>query len=115
MIMNGTAYDRSELENGHDLADTGKQPDADHIKMFVGQLPRTFTEEDCRKVFEEFGPIHSINILRDKVSGQGKGKQTFFSSRQGLFKKNISSHVLRTLENHEKQQWSNQSINQSTD
>ncbi|RWS14322.1 RNA recognition motif domain and Nucleotide-binding: alpha-beta plait domain-containing protein-like protein, partial [Dinothrombium tinctorium] len=37
--------------------------------MFVGQIPRDWNEDDCRALFEEFGEIYSINVLRDKKSG----------------------------------------------
>ena len=50
-------------------------PDPDAIKMFVGQVPRSMDEEDLRKMFEEFGPICQLNVLRDKVTGMSKGKR----------------------------------------
>ena len=50
------------------------QPDADAIKMFVGQVPRHMNESDIRGMFEEFGPVHQINVLRDKVTGHSKGQ-----------------------------------------
>ena len=50
-----------------------KEPDADSIKMFVGQVPRSMDENDLRKMFEDFGPVFQINVLRDKVTGQSKG------------------------------------------
>lgn len=50
------------------------QPDADYIKMFVGQLPRSMDEADLTRLFEEFGRVHQINVLRDKVTGQSKGE-----------------------------------------
>lgn len=49
------------------------EPDPDAIKMFVGQIPRNWDENDLKTMFEEFGPIHSMNILRDKITGQSKG------------------------------------------
>ncbi|KAG1674989.1 CUGBP Elav-like family member 1 [Nymphon striatum] len=49
-----------------------RQPDPDSIKMFVGQIPRSNDENDLRKMFEEFGEVYQINVLRDKVSGQSK-------------------------------------------
>ena len=54
------------------------EPDADAIKMFVGQVPRSMDEDDLRKMFEEFGPIYQLNVLRDKVSGMSKGGQDVF-------------------------------------
>ena len=42
--------------------------------MFVGQMPRHMDENDIRSMFEEFGPVHQINVLRDKITGQSKGQ-----------------------------------------
>ena len=50
------------------------EPDPDAIKMFVGQIPRHWDENDLKNLFEEYGPIHSMNILRDKITGQSKGE-----------------------------------------
>lgn len=50
------------------------QPDPDNIKMFVGQVPRSMDENDLKQLFEEYGRVHSINVLRDKTSGISKGK-----------------------------------------
>ncbi|XP_032570005.1 trithorax group protein osa isoform X6 [Drosophila sechellia] len=44
------------------------QPDADNIKMFVGQIPKTWDETRLRQMFEQFGPVHTLNVLRDKVT-----------------------------------------------
>jgi RNA recognition motif-containing protein len=51
------------------------QPDPDAIKMFVGQIPRSMDENDLRKMFEDYGQVHQVNVLRDKISGQSKGKK----------------------------------------
>lgn len=48
-------------------------PDPDAMKMFVGQVPKAWTEEDVRAVFEEFGRIYSVSVLRDKVTKQSRG------------------------------------------
>lgn len=58
---------------------TGEQPDPDFIKMFVGQVPKSMDEEQLRDMFEEYGRVHSINVLRDKVTGVSKGEFFEFS------------------------------------
>ena len=59
----------SQTQNGH-----REEPDPDTIKMFVGQIPRSMDENEIRKMFEEFGPVFQLNVLRDKLTGQSKGK-----------------------------------------
>lgn len=58
----------------------GEQPDPDFIKMFVGQVPKSMDEEQLRDMFEEYGRVHSINVLRDKVTGVSKGEFCYCSS-----------------------------------
>lgn len=67
--------DNNSDENGKcdDLLEQD-QPDADYIKMFVGQVPRSMDEAQLREMFEEFGRVHTINVLRDKSTGLSKGK-----------------------------------------
>ncbi|GIY38117.1 RRM domain-containing protein [Caerostris extrusa] len=50
----------------------GGQPDPDSIKMFVGQIPRHWNESDLINIFEEFGPIYQISVLRDKMTQQSR-------------------------------------------
>lgn len=52
------------------------QPDPDSIKMFVGQIPRSWSETELKELFEPFGAVHQINILRDRTQNppQSKGK-----------------------------------------
>ena len=59
------------------VTENGRQPDPDAIKMFVGQVPRTMDENDLRKMFEEYGPVFQLNVLRDKMNNQSKGKFSF--------------------------------------
>ena len=63
----------NSVENGS--KSSPEQPDQDTIKMFVGQVPRTMDENELRGMFEEFGPVYQINVLRDKITGQSKGKE----------------------------------------
>lgn len=56
------------------------QPDLDAIKMFVGQVPRTWSEKDLRELFEQYGAVYEINVLRDRSQNppQSKGEALGF-------------------------------------
>ncbi len=43
------------------------------MNIYVGNLSYEVTEEDLRQAFESFGQIESVNIIKDKYSGQSKG------------------------------------------
>ncbi|XP_031634522.1 CUGBP Elav-like family member 1 isoform X3 [Contarinia nasturtii] len=75
-----------------------EQPDPDFIKMFVGQVPKSMDEDQLREMFEEFGRVHSINVLRDKVTGVSKGCcfVTFFTRKAALNAQD-ALHNVKTL------------------
>lgn len=60
------------VDNAVELAKD--QPDADNIKMFVGQIPKTWDEQRLRRLFEQFGRVHTLNVLRDKVTSISRGE-----------------------------------------
>ncbi len=43
------------------------------MNIYVGSLSFDVNEEDLRKAFEEFGKIESVNLIKDKYSGQSRG------------------------------------------
>ncbi|XP_017050588.1 CUGBP Elav-like family member 2 isoform X2 [Drosophila ficusphila] len=75
-----------------------KEPDPDNIKMFVGQVPKSMDESQLREMFEEYGAVHSINVLRDKATGISKGCcfVTFYTRRAAL-KAQDALHNVKTL------------------
>ncbi|XP_022253555.1 CUGBP Elav-like family member 2 isoform X6 [Limulus polyphemus] len=75
-----------------------EQPDPDAIKMFVGQIPRSWDENDLKKIFEEFGAVYQINILRDKITHQSRGCcfVTFYARKAALEAQN-ALHNIKTL------------------
>ncbi|CAG9532172.1 unnamed protein product [Cercopithifilaria johnstoni] len=54
-------------------ASSAREPDPDAIKMFVGQIPRSWGEAECRELFEQFGSVCQLNVLRDKVTQASRG------------------------------------------
>jgi len=43
------------------------------MNIYVGNLARKVSEDDLRKAFQTFGEITSVNIIKDKFSGESKG------------------------------------------
>ncbi|XP_064108721.1 CUGBP Elav-like family member 1 isoform X1 [Macrobrachium nipponense] len=85
-------------QNGRVMNSVHREPDPDAIKMFVGQIPRSMDENDLRKMFEEYGEVYQINVLRDKVTGQSKGCcfVTFYARKSALEAQN-AMHNIKTL------------------
>ncbi|XP_067348859.1 CUGBP Elav-like family member 1 isoform X13 [Channa argus] len=54
------------------------QPDVDAIKMFVGQIPRSWSEEQLRELFEPYGAVYEINVLRDRTQSPPQSKGCCF-------------------------------------
>jgi RNA recognition motif-containing protein len=42
-------------------------------KLYVGNLPYNTTESDLRTLFEGSGQVASVNIVRDRSTGQARG------------------------------------------
>jgi RNA recognition motif-containing protein len=43
------------------------------MNIYVGNLSFDVSEENLRQVFEPFGQVSSITIIKDKYSGQSRG------------------------------------------
>jgi len=43
------------------------------MNIYVGNLSREVTEEDLRQAFEAFGQVTSVNIIKDRYSGESRG------------------------------------------
>ncbi|MBN2612852.1 MAG: RNA-binding protein [Bacteroidales bacterium] len=43
------------------------------MNIYVGNLSYKLSEDDLKQVFEEFGEITSVKIIKDKYSGRSKG------------------------------------------
>ncbi|XP_074534612.1 CUGBP Elav-like family member 2 isoform X2 [Halichoeres trimaculatus] len=76
------------------------QPDPDSIKMFVGQIPRSWSEIELKELFEPFGAVHQINILRDRTQNPPQSKGccfvTFYTRKAALEAQN-ALHNIKTL------------------
>jgi RNA recognition motif-containing protein len=43
------------------------------MNIYVGNLDYGVTEDDLKTSFGEYGTVDSVNIIKDKYSGQSKG------------------------------------------
>jgi RNA recognition motif-containing protein len=43
------------------------------MKIYVGNLPFSSTEEEVRKLFEEHGEIETLNLVNDRYTGRFRG------------------------------------------
>ena len=43
------------------------------INIFVGNIPYAATEDDLKELFQEYGPVATATIIRDRYDGRSKG------------------------------------------
>ena len=43
------------------------------MNIYVGNLSYEVTEEDLKQAFEGFGKVESVNIIKDRYSGEPRG------------------------------------------
>uniref|UniRef100_A0AAQ4PYP7 Cugbp, Elav-like family member 2 n=1 Tax=Gasterosteus aculeatus aculeatus TaxID=481459 RepID=A0AAQ4PYP7_GASAC len=94
MAANGTA---GKMNGALEHSD---QPDPDAIKMFVGQIPRSWSEKELKELFEPYGAVYQINILRDRSQNPPQSKGccfvTFYTRKAALEAQN-ALHNIKTL------------------
>ncbi|XP_043944234.1 CUGBP Elav-like family member 2 isoform X7 [Protopterus annectens] len=80
--------------------DHSDQPDPDAIKMFVGQIPRSWSEKELKELFEPYGAVYQINVLRDRSQNPPQSKGccfvTFYARKAALEAQN-ALHNIKTL------------------
>ncbi|XP_073445106.1 CUGBP Elav-like family member 2 isoform X11 [Dendrobates tinctorius] len=80
--------------------DHSDQPDPDAIKMFVGQIPRSWSEKELKDLFEPYGAVYQINVLRDRSQNPPQSKGccfvTFYTRKAALEAQN-ALHNIKTL------------------
>ncbi|KAI4562172.1 hypothetical protein MJT46_011134, partial [Ovis ammon polii x Ovis aries] len=94
LMSNGTA---NKMNGALDHSD---QPDPDAIKMFVGQIPRSWSEKELKELFEPYGAVYQINVLRDRSQNPPQSKGccfvTFYTRKAALEAQN-ALHNIKTL------------------
>ena len=43
------------------------------MKIYLGNMPFTMSEDEIRTLFEEFGPVDSVSVITDRETGRPRG------------------------------------------
>ena len=76
------------------------------MNLFVGNLTRDVTEADLRELFEPYGKLSSVSIVKDKFSGLSKGfafvempvKAEAEAAIAGLYRKQLKGQSMDVTE-----------------
>jgi RNA recognition motif-containing protein len=76
------------------------------VRIYVGNLPYSVTEDELRTSFEAYGSVESVDIIRDRMTREPKGfafvempdKSQAQSAINGLNGKNLGGRTLTVNE-----------------
>jgi RNA recognition motif-containing protein len=52
---------------------TAEQEKEESMNIYVGNLAFSVSDDELRQAFEAFGQVSSVNIIKDRYSGESKG------------------------------------------
>ena len=60
------------------------------VKLYVGNLPKSTTEDELKTLFAQAGAVASVEVIKDRDSGQSKGFAFITMNEQSEADKAIS-------------------------
>uniref|UniRef100_A0A8C5QIV8 CUGBP Elav-like family member 1 n=1 Tax=Leptobrachium leishanense TaxID=445787 RepID=A0A8C5QIV8_9ANUR len=100
MMVDHCSLNSSPVSKMNGTMDHPDHPDSDSIKMFVGQVPRSWSEKELRELFEQYGAVYEINVLRDRSQNPPQSKGccfiTFYTRKAALEAQN-ALHNMKIL------------------
>ena len=99
MMLKGGYYKRN---SGIEVEDKEEA----RMNIYVGNLSYEVTEQDLQQAFQGFGQVVSVNILKDRYSGESRGfgfvempdKAEAHSAIEGLNGKELKGRALKVNE-----------------
>lgn len=76
------------------------------MNIYIGNLPSNITESELRELFESFGQIESVNLVKDRFSGESRGfgfvdmpsRKEAIAAIAGLNGKNVKGQSIKVNE-----------------
>jgi RNA recognition motif-containing protein len=97
----GAEQNTAETADQDPNEDAAEQKDEKKVRIFVANLPRSYTEEECRDFLGKFAKIEEIYLIPDYNSRQFKGQvKVLFSGVEdrNLLIENIKSEKINDVE-----------------
>jgi RNA recognition motif-containing protein len=71
------------------------------VKLYVGNLSKSTTQEELNTLFAGAGEVATVNIIKDRTSGESKGFAFVTMSAQSEADKAVSMFNSYSLSDHE--------------
>lgn len=71
------------------------------VRLYVGNLAKTTTQEELNSLFAQAGTVNSVEVIKDRDTGESKGFAFITMAEQADAEKAISMYNAYSLAEHE--------------